>query len=68
MACVMVMVSFTIKMEASMMESGSSIRCKALESYTINQENWPIKEVGQTINFQDEEFSITSIQQSYTKL
>jgi hypothetical protein len=67
MVCGMAMVYFSTRMVESTMESGSSIRCKESENYTINQENWPTKVIGQTTNFQAEEFSTTSIPQWYTK-
>lgn len=57
-----VLVFSTIKMEECMKVNGDSIECKARESFTINQESLPTKEIGWTISFKALASCITNIQ------
>lgn len=52
--------SYTLT-EASTREVGPITKCRGKDVSTINLGNWHTTDSGWTINFQDKEYSITSI-------
>jgi hypothetical protein len=60
----MVLVFFIIKMAGCTKVNGDSIKCKVKVSCFINLENWPMKEIGQMINFRDKDLFTMKILKS----